>query len=50
MQSKDQYLKSMLAEKGKFDYTNQQFYKLKCLFIDNVSLLKMPKEEAFENA
>ncbi|SNZ08250.1 hypothetical protein SAMN06265182_1234 [Persephonella hydrogeniphila] len=50
MESKDKYLKNRLAELGKFDYTEEQFYKLKSLFIDNVSLLKMPKEKAFENA
>ena len=50
VQSKDRYLKEKLAEKGKFDYTLQQFRRLKGLYIDNRVVFRMEKEKAFEEA
>ena len=50
VQSKNRYLKEKLAEKGKFDYTEQQFRKLKELYIDNRLICRMEKEKAFEEA
>jgi len=49
MQSKDLYIKQKLAEKGKFDYSEEEFNKLKKEFIDNLFIYK-DKEEAFEEA
>ena len=49
MQSKDLYLKQQLAEKDKFDYSEEEFNKLKKEFIENLFIYK-DKEEAFEKA
>ncbi len=47
--NKDFYLKKKLAEKGKFDYTEKEFFLLKMEFIDNLFIYKN-KEKAFEYA
>ena len=49
MESKDLYLKQKLAEKGKFNYTQEQFEALKKQHIENLFIYK-DKEKAFEEA
>lgn len=49
MQNKDLYLKQKLAEKGKFDYSQEQFKALKKQHIENLFIYK-DKEKAFEEA
>ena len=48
--SKDKWLKQQLALKGIYDYTQQEFDRLKALFIDNITSLKMDKYLAFDRA
>jgi len=50
MESKDKYLLRKLGEKGKLDYTQEQFKRLKELFIDNIIHFKMDREQVFEDA
>lgn len=50
MESKDIYLKKKLAEKGIYDYPEDNFKALKKIFIDNIVYCKLDKERAFEDA
>ena len=49
MQSKDLCLKNYLAEKGKFDYTEDDFKAFKKAFLDSLWILK-DKEKALKDA
>ena len=48
--SKSDFIKQQLALRGIFNYTDQDFSRLKSMFIDNVTLLKMDKYTAFDRA
>lgn len=48
--SKDKFLKEQLALKGIYDYTQQEFDRLKALFIDNITHFKMDRYTAFDKA
>lgn len=48
--SKDKWLKQQLSLKGIYDYTEEDFNRLKSLFIDNITSLKMDKYLAFDKA
>ena len=48
--SKTDFIKKQLALKGIYDYTEQQFYQVKALFIDYLILYKMDKYTAFDKA
>ena len=46
--SKDQWLKQQLGLKGIYSYTDQDFSRLKSMFIDNITHFKMDKYTAFD--
>ncbi len=48
--SKTDWIKQQLAIKGIYDYTEKQLEQLKSLFIDNITLLKMNRYDAFDKA
>ncbi len=48
--SKDKWLKQQLSLKGIYDYSQQDFDRLKALFIDNITHFKMDKYTAFDRA
>ncbi|WP_297456033.1 hypothetical protein [Persephonella sp.] len=48
--NKDKWIKQQLALKGIYNYSQQDFDRLKSLFIDNITSLKMDKYTAFDRA
>ena len=48
--SKNKWLKQQLALKGIYNYSQQDFDRLKALFIDNITHFKMDKYTAFDRA
>ena len=48
--SKDKWLKQQLSLKGIYNYTEEDFNRLKSLFIDNITHFKIDKHTAFDRA
>ena len=48
--NKDKFFKEQLALKGIYDYSQQDFDRIKALFIDNITHFKMDKYTAFDRA